>query len=84
LDALTWRAHRDACRVVRFRPGEQEVGHLIHWPGGSWRFHYDLSGEEEDEAGFRFGEERFLVGEYVSIRETEGLRTFRVTSSEPV
>ncbi len=84
LDAEVWRLHRDACRVVRFRPGEKEVGHLLHWPGGSWRFHYDIQGKTDDETGFRFGDERFLVGEYVSIRGPSGLQTFRVVSSESV
>lgn len=85
LDASQWRLNRDACRVVRFRPGHaNEVGHLLHWPGGSWRFHYDIEGQRDDEAGFRFGDERFLVGEYVSIREPSGLQTFRVVSSERV
>ena len=84
LDAELWRANRDACRVVRFRPGEEQVGHLLHWPGGSWRFHYDLAGQGDDETGFRFGDERFLVGEYVSIREASGLHTFRVMSAESV
>lgn len=84
LDPDLWKASRDACRAVRFRPGEEDdIGHLIRWPGGSWRLHYDVVGDEEDETGFRFGEERFLIGEYVSIHEDGGLRTYRVTSVEP-
>ncbi|MCC6981731.1 MAG: hypothetical protein IT535_00530 [Bauldia sp.] len=85
LDPELWRAEREACRVVRFREGEaDDVGHLVRWPGGSWRLHYDVTGEEADEMGFRFGDERFLVGEYISIREEVGLRTYRVMSVEPV
>ena len=42
IDAGLWREHRDACRVVRQRPNEQdEHGHLVHRPGGGWGFHYD-------------------------------------------
>jgi hypothetical protein len=85
LDPDLWRLKREACRVVRFRPGEaDDIGHLVRWPGGSWRLHYDIRGDESDESGFRFGDERFLVGEYVSIHEEHGLRTYRVMSAEPV
>ena len=43
-----------------------------------WFFDYE-QGEDDDEQGFRFGEERFVVGEYVSSRENDGkMHTFRV------
>ena len=85
IDAEAWKQHRAYCGVVRFRPGEEhEHGHLIRRPGGSWAFHYDVSGDEDDEAGYRFDAERFVVGEYVSIREDDGLHTFRVISVEPL
>lgn len=39
IDPEVWKENRDACRVVRFRPGEEDdVGHLIRRPGGSWAF----------------------------------------------
>ena len=42
IDAVLWREHRDACRVVRQRPDQQDKrGHLVHRPGGGWAFHYD-------------------------------------------
>jgi hypothetical protein len=83
IDTELWRAHREACRVVRFRPGEEEdIGHLVHKGKATWAFHYDVQGDEEDETGFRFGDERFVIGEYVSLREDEGLHTFKVTSVE--
>jgi len=81
LDAAGWRENREACRVRRFWENEgDEVGHLIHKPGGSWAFHYDIQGEEDDdEAGYRFSGHLFQPGEYVSVREhDEELRTFRV------
>jgi hypothetical protein len=64
--------------VVRFRPGEaDDIGHLIRKRGGIWAFHYDIdSDEEDDEAGYRFGDHAFKLGEYVSIREDEDLRTW--------
>jgi len=80
IDADEWHKQRDKCRVRRFRPGEaDDIGHLVRKPGGSWAFHYDIdSDEEDDESGYRFGDHAFRPGEYVSIREEEGLRTFKV------
>ncbi len=87
IDPAEWHKERDHCRVVRFWQGEEdEVGHLIRKPGGSWAFHYDILGDEDDdEAGYRFGDHAFAPGEYVSIKEHDDvLRTFRVvTVQEP-
>jgi hypothetical protein len=73
IDAELWRQHRDLCRFVRFRPdGEQNIGHLVHKPGGAggvWAFHNDIRGLEEDDRGYRLAHDRFVIGEYVSIRE---------------
>ena len=83
IDPDAWHQQRDKCRVVRFWEGEKnEVGHLVRKPGGSWAFHYDVHGDENnDEAGYRFGEHSFKPGNYVSIKEQDGvLRTFRVVS----
>jgi hypothetical protein len=82
-----WKDLRGRCRVRRFWSGERdEVGHLIRKPGGSWAFHYDLLGDpEDDEAGYRFGDHRFIPGEYVSIKEHDDvLRTFKVTMVQPL
>jgi hypothetical protein len=82
-----WRTNRARCRVRRFWHGEpDEVGHLIRKPGGSWAFHYDLLGDpDDDEAGYRFGNHRFVPGEYVSIKEHDDvLRTFRVVMVQPM
>lgn len=85
IDPELWSKHRQACRVVRFRPNEaDEIGHLVRRPGGSWAFHYDISGTDDDEAGFRFNDERFEIGEYVSVKEDDESHTFRVISVEPV
>lgn len=82
-DAETWKQYRDACRVVRFRSGEDDdIGHLVHRPGGSWAFRYDIRGDEDDEAGYHFEQERFEVGEYVSVREADATHTYRVVSVE--
>ena len=83
IDAAVWRQERTRCRVKRFWPGEKtEVGHLVHRPGGSWAFHYDVHGDpDDDESGYRFAQHAFVPGEYVSIKEHDGhLRTFRIVS----
>ncbi len=68
--------------MVRFRPKDEDVGHLIHEPGTGWSFHYDIRGDAaHDERGYHFENHTFKPGEYVSIREQDGvLRTFRVIS----
>lgn len=84
LDPEAWKRLRDHCRVVRFWAGEEEdIGHLVHRPGGSWAFVYDVSGDEGDESGFKLQNHLFVPGEYVSVRDDEGkLNTFRVVTVE--
>jgi len=82
LDAETWRAHKHRCRVRRFRPAEESsIGVLRHGPGRRWYIDYDPGSDADDEPGYRFEDERFVPGEYVSIREDDGvIHTFRVTA----
>lgn len=86
IDAAQWKTHRKNCRVRRFWGDEEEdIGHLMHRPGGSWAFHYDIDGDEDDEAGYRFGSHAFRPGEYVSIRDEDGdLHTFVVVTVDDV
>ena len=84
IDARLWSLHRDECRVVRFRPDDEDIGHLVLRPDGEWAFRYDVDGDEADETGFRFNEERFISGEYVSIQEDDVMRTFKILSVEHV
>src|SRR5690348_160236 len=78
IDPAQWQQHREACRVVRLRPGEDDThGHLVHRRGGSWAFQY---ANIPDEAGYRFKEERFVPGEYVSVTEEGSTHPFRVVS----
>lgn len=86
LDAGAWKQHRDRCRVRRFWGSEaDDIGHVIHRPGGSWAFTYDIDGDEDDEAGYRLNQHTFNIGDYVSIRDEDGeLHTFRVVRSETV
>jgi hypothetical protein len=84
LDAAEWKAHQTACRVRRFRPGTADlVGHLRRKPGGQWYFDY-VSGDRDNEIGFRLGEERFVSGEYVSISSEGKMHTYQVALVEAV
>lgn len=85
LDPEEWKKRKDDCRVRRFRPGEEDqIGKLRRKPGGQWFFDYG-EGEDDDEIGFRLGEERFVVGEYVSVRDDEEkMRTYQIKIVEPV
>ena len=83
IDPEAWKAVRDRCRVHRFWGRENETGHLVHRPGGSWAFRYDDGDDEE--AGLKFGTHAFEIGEYVSLRGADGdIHTFRVVSVDPV
>jgi hypothetical protein len=79
IDAWLWREHREACRIARLRPNEDDaLGHLVHRPGGGWAFHYDADTGVPDEIGVHLTDERFVLGEYVSIKETGKTHTYRV------
>lgn len=82
IDADAWHAARGQCQVKRFWGAEpDDIGHLLRRPGGSWAFHYDVAGDEDDEAGYRFGAHAFKEGEYVSIKDQDGdLQPFIVHS----
>ena len=61
--------------------GEEEEHHglLLH-RGEGWRLSF-AAGDEVDEVIFRGDEHRFVVGDYVSIKEHDGeTRTFRVAT----
>jgi hypothetical protein len=67
----------------------REVGRLVHKPGGAeharWVFDYKPNEDGDDEAGYKFGKQAFLPGEYVSTSGQEGkLHTFRVVAVDPV
>jgi hypothetical protein len=78
IDPTLWREHREACRIARLRPDqEDDHGYLVHRQGGGWAFHYEKT---PDEIGFHFADERFVSGEYVSINEDGKWHTYRVVS----
>ncbi|MGE0500552.1 MAG: hypothetical protein AB7I79_02725 [Rhizobiaceae bacterium] len=79
LDPGKWKVHQMLCRVRRFRRSEEDrVGRLRRKPGGSWYFDF-AEGKADDEPGYRLGAERFVPGEYVSIRGAGKMHTYRVT-----
>jgi len=89
IDAMLWQQHRENCRVSRFWGDGEEIGYLLHKPGGPeharWIFDYHETTRHEDEYGYRFGTHIFRFGEYVSIQDEAGeLHTFRVVSVAPV
>ena len=55
IDPKMWRQYRDHCRVRRFWGSEEQIGQLVHKPGGKeharWVFDYDKTAEDDDEAG---------------------------------
>jgi hypothetical protein len=80
LDRETWQKHRKECRFRRFWAGEDDaVGHLAHDRGG-WRLVFD-DGSEAAEVIFKADAHRFASGEYVSVKERDGVtRTFRIAA----
>jgi len=82
LDTATWKTHQAFCRVRRFgEEGEARIGRLRRKPGGQWYFDYE-EGDVDDEIGFRLGEESFVTGEYVSIKQDGTMRTYQVARVE--
>jgi hypothetical protein len=88
IEPALWREHQEHCRVRRFWGDAEEVGRLVHRPGGSeharWVFDYDDTSEADDQSGVRFASHAFVPGEYVTIRDDDGeVHTFRVASVRP-
>lgn len=67
LDLERCRAEPKRCFVRRFKHDVTiATGHLRHGFGGQWLL--DLDGRDDlDAGGLKLGEERFVLGEYVSI-----------------
>ncbi|HET7493565.1 MAG TPA: hypothetical protein VFK01_16970 [Bradyrhizobium sp.] len=81
IDAGLWRAHRDACRVARLRPNEDDMlGHLIQRREGGWAFHYNSDDALPDEVGIHLADERLVPGEYIAIQEGDKTHTYRVSA----
>lgn len=72
LDLEACKAEPKRCFVRRFiRDATIATGHLRHSFGDRWIL--ELEGHAElESSGFRLGEERFKLGEYVSIETADG------------
>jgi hypothetical protein len=84
LDSTAWPTAKAACTVRRFWDSTpDEHGTLIHRKNNSWAFSY-APGEDDDEPIFRFDRHLFVVGEYVTVTEHDGVaRPFRVSDIAP-
>jgi hypothetical protein len=81
LDPKGWKTLHQACTVRRFwGDAPEEHGILVHRRDGRWVFSYE-AGDEDDEPVFRLDRHHFVVGEYVSVTEHDGVtRPFKITS----
>ena len=79
LDPRGWADAKAACTVRRFSNSEDdEHGVLIHRRDGKWAFSYK-PGDDDDEPIFKFDRHSFIVGEYVTVTEHDGVaRPFRI------
>ena len=84
LDPKGFAKAKGACTVLRFwNTNPDEHGQLIHRRDGSWAFSYQ-PGDEDDEPIFRFDRHHFVVGEYVTVTEHDGVaRPFRIAAIQP-
>lgn len=85
LDPAGCREAPERCYARRFVDGATEAkGRLRYGPGDRWTI--DLEpGDADDAVGFRFGDERFVAGEYVSLTLTDGEQhTYVVAAVAPV
>lgn len=86
LSAADWGKARDACTVIRFKPGDDRDadGKLTH-RGSHWYIHYDEDREGDDEPVYRLGDHSLALGSYVTIRESDGRDlTYRVAEHLPL
>lgn len=71
LDPRAARTMETSCRVRRFADEETvATGWLMTSGREGWI--PDCPGDADDETGFRFGEECFVPGEYVSLQAPDG------------
>jgi hypothetical protein len=73
--------HPDYCRVSRTDPGGGVLRGLMRpGPNLSWRLDFG----EAEETGYRFAEERFSPGQYVTLLRDGDPHTYRVVSRQPL
>lgn len=85
LDGEACRAAPERLHVRRFEDDQTvATGSLKQGPGGRWLLDLGDDGVP-DATGFRFGEESFVTGEYVSLTDADGeQRTYVVAKTVAV
>jgi hypothetical protein len=85
IDALLWREYREFCGVICiYAEGPSDVGHLLRTARGTWAFRYDVTRKPAKVPTFHLGSDRFVIGDYASIRDDCGQSLFRVAAIEPM
>ena len=84
VDPIGWRRAKTHCGVRRFWGYDRDEHGMLKHVGHGWRFDY-RNGDESDEPFFRLDAHAFVPGNYVSIREHDGVtRPFRVVEVIPL
>lgn len=83
IDAAECKAYPDLCAVTRVSEDSGVKRGLIRREGQTWVFDYGDAVEEQD-TGFRFDDERFVPGEYVSVQRDGRQHPYRVISLRPL
>lgn len=85
IDVALWREHREFCGVICMHPEEpSEVGHLFRAARGTWGFRYDVTRKPTNVPTFHLGSDRFVIGDYASIRDDYGQSLFQVAAIDPI
>jgi hypothetical protein len=81
IDAAAFDANPLVCSAVRFWGAEEDRhGLLIRAADHGWAVSFEI-GEADDEPIHHLQQHRFAEGEYISLREQDGIeRTFRVAA----
>jgi hypothetical protein len=83
IDEKTLKATPEPATVHRFWEGEGDATGQIRHQHGRWLITYEPGGPE-DEPLHRFGEHKFRLGEYVSVREgAHAEHAFKVVAVRP-
>ena len=78
IDALEWRRIKEHCGVRRFWGNDHDEHGMLRHVGHGWRFDYG-NADESDEPFLKLDAHTLAPGNYVSIREHDGVtRPFRV------
>lgn len=85
IDEAAWREERADCTVRAFATGQPAREGRLGRRGHNWFFDYDRSGTEDDEPLFKLEQHKFVIGEYVTIRDDDDRSlVYRVESVEPL